>query len=187
MDNRYHRDSDQLSSEELGRMKTQYGKQQREWLKQALLAAKTLRLFPFKFIVIGRQMITDFGGHSESFGLYPEEREDLLNFIVKHEITGVVFLSGDVHFTELARKKVTETQWIYELTSSPMSLGAWSGVGKSDRIKDPQRVADTLVADQNFTKLTISGPKKARVLTITCIDTTGEVRWTRDIPAADLH
>jgi len=186
MDNRYHRDSDKLSSEELGRMKTQYGQQQREWLKQALLACKDLKMFTFKFIVTGGQMITDFGGQSESFGLYPEEREDLLNFIVKHDITGVVFLTGDVHFTELARKKVTETQWIYELTSSPLSSGSWD-VGKSQRAGDPQRVKDTLVADQNFTKLTISGPKDTRVLTITCIDKTGEVRWTRDIPATDLR
>lgn len=70
--------------------------------------------------------------------------------------------------------------------SSPMSSGSWN-VGKSERAKDPQRVEGTMVADQNFTKLTLSGPKNARVLTITCIDKTGKVRWVRNIPAAELQ
>lgn len=187
MDDRYHRDDDKFDSSELGRMKSQYGKRQREWLKQALLNTKGQRHFTFKFIVTGGQVITDFGGISETFGLYPEERDDLIQFIIKHDITGVVFLTGDVHFTELARKKITDTQWIYELTSSPMTSGAWQGVKKSQRAKDPQRVEGTLVADQNFTKLSISGPRKKRVLTITCMDKTGDIQWTRVIPASDLR
>jgi alkaline phosphatase D len=184
MDNRTHRDDDHLDAAQHP-TKSQYGAKQRDWLKQSLLAAKTLRHFTFKFIVTGGQVLTDFGGASESFGRYQSEREDLLKFIVDHKITGVVFLTGDVHFTELAKKKIGATQWVYELTSSPLASGANSSAQK-DRAADPQRVEGTLVADQNYCAVAISGPAKARVLTITCFDKSNVKRWEKTIAADEL-
>lgn len=184
MDDRYYRDDTDLDHAELPG-KTQYGVRQRDWLKQTLLQLKTLRHYTFKFIVTGGQVITDFGGASETFAHYKTEREEILKFIKDNGITGVIFLSGDVHFTELARMKLTDSQWIYELTSSPMSSGAWSSAGK-DRASDPHRVEGTLVADQNFSTLAIHGPAEDRVLTIACTDKQGVTRWTHDIKASEL-
>lgn len=185
MDNRTHRDDDHLDAAQHA-TKSQYGAKQREWLKQSLLAAKTLRHFTFKFIVTGGQVITDFAGASESFARYRNEREDLLKFIAEYGITGVVFLSGDVHFTELARKKIGATQWVYELTSSPLSSGANTYAAK-DRAADPHRVEGTFVADQNYCTVALSGPPKARVLTITCFDKENTKRWEKTIRAAELR
>jgi len=186
MDDRWYRDDDHLAADSLKRMKTQYGEHQRDWLKQSLLAAQENKACTFKFIVTGGQVITDFGGASETFAYYPEEREDLLTFIARHHITGVIFLSGDVHFTELARKKITATQWVYELTSSPLSSGV-SSLGTTERAVDPHRVEGTLVSDQNFTTLEVRGPKGAREVVITCIDKQGATRFTKIIPAAELQ
>lgn len=185
MDDRWYRDDDHLEPAYAAAMKTQYGARQRDWLKQSLLAAETLGHFTFKFIVTGGQVITDFGGASETFAYYTAEREDLLKFIAAHHITGVVILSGDVHFTELARERVNDTQWIYELTSSPFSSSSWN-VGQSERAADPHRVAGTLVADQNYCVLGLGGPKGSRVLTITCYDKTNRQRWQHEIRAAEL-
>jgi alkaline phosphatase D len=185
MDDRTYRDDDKLDASATREMKTQYGARQREWLKQSLLAAQTLRHFTWKFIVTGGQVITDFGGASETFGHYPDERADLLDFIKQHKITGVVFLSGDVHFTELAKKKLTDTQWVYELTSSPLSSSSWPA-DRSPRKDDPQRVEGTIVTDQNYCVLSLHGPKEDRVLTIACYDKTNAKRWERDIHAAEL-
>jgi alkaline phosphatase D len=186
MDDRWYRDDDHLEPDAAAAMKTQYGARQRDWLKQSLLAAQTLKHFTFKFIVTGGQVITDFGGASETFAYYTAEREDLMKFIAEHHITGVVILSGDVHFTELAKKPLAGTQWIYELTSSPFSSSSWN-VGKSERAHDPHRVEGTLVADQNYCVLSLHGPKDDRVLTITCFDKTNAKRWERDIKAAELR
>ena len=109
----------------------------------------------------------------------------MLKFIKDHGITGVVFLSGDVHFTELARKKLTDTQWVYELTSSPFSAGV-NSIALTERKTDPNRVEGTQVVDQNFCTLALHGPKDDRVLTIACIDKQGVTRWTHDIKAAEL-
>lgn len=186
MDDRYYRDDDHIDPADIPHPKTQYGARQREWLKQSLLAAQTLKHFTFKFIVTGGQVITDFGGQSETFDYYRDERADLLKFIADHHITGVIFLSGDVHFTELARKKITDTQWVYELTSSPLSSGAWTA-SQTARKDDPQRVPDTLVATQNYCELAVAGPKGRRTLTITCIDKTGTKRWSHIIEASELR
>ena len=185
MDDRWYRDDDHLEPSAALALKTQYGARQRDWLKQSLLSAQTLRHFTFKFIVTGGQVITSFGGASETFAYYTAEREDLMKFIADHHISGVVILSGDVHFTELARKKLTATQWLYELTSSPFSSSSWN-VQQSERAADPQRVDGTLVADQNYCELALHGPPDARVLTITCRDKTNRERWTRDIAASEL-
>ena len=166
-------------------MKTQFGARQRDWLKQSLLAAETLGHFTFKFIVTGGQFLTDFGGVSENFAYYPAEREELLKFIKDQHITGVIFLTGDIHFTELARLKVNDTQWLYELTSSPFSAGV-NPIALTERQADPYRVAGTQVVDQNFCTLSLHGAKGARVVTIACVDQQGAVRWTRDIAASEL-
>lgn len=186
MDNRWHRDDDHLDAKSAAAVKTQYGARQRDWLKQSLLAAQTLRHFKWKFIVTGGQVITDFGGWSETFAYYPEERADLLNFIVEHKITGVVILSGDVHFSELARKKLTDTQWIYELTSSPFSAGPSTGAVK-ERAADQNRVEGTQVVDNNYCVLSLGGPTAARVLTISCHDKTGAKLWERSIAESELR
>ena len=186
MDNRYHRDDDYLGPDDTKELKTQYGARQRDWLKQSLLAAQRLGHFTFKFIVTGGQVITDFGGRTETFAYFRAEREELLKFIKEHKITGVIFLSGDVHFTELAREKLTDTQWVYELTSSPISAGEVK-FGQNERAHDPHRVEDTAVDDQNFSLLSVHGPRDDRQLTISCTDKQGVKRWEHTIKAAELR
>ncbi len=185
MDDRFYRDDDLLDAAQ-NPHKTQYGPLQLDWLKQSLIHAQKEKHATFKFVVTGGQVITDFGGASETFAYYQAEREDILKFIKDQGITGVVFLTGDVHFTELARKKIGDTQWVYELTSSPMSSGV-SPLGQTERATDPHRVEGTLVSDQNFCTLSLHGPKDDRVLTITCIDKQGVTRWTHDIKAGELR
>ncbi len=192
-DDRWYRDDDHLDPAAATGLKTQYGARQRDWLKQSLLHAQMLpeagghgpKRYPFKFIVTGGQFLTDFGGSSETFAYYQAERADLLKFIQENGITGVIFLTGDIHFTELAREKVSATQWVYELTSSPFSSGV-NSIALTERKTDPHRVEGTQVVDQNFCTLALHGPPDARVCTIACIDKQGVTRWTHDILASEL-
>jgi alkaline phosphatase D len=184
MDDRWYRDDD-LLDESKNPNKTQWGSRQTDWLKEGLIHAQKEPFAKFKFILTGGQVITDFGGESETFAYYTQEREDLLKFIVDQKITGVVFLTGDVHFTELAKKKIGATQWVYELTSSPMSSGA-NTKAITERKSDPHRVEGTFLADQNYCTLALGGPKDARTITIACFDKTGAKRWERTIAEGEL-
>ena len=185
MDNRWYRDDTTLDAEH-NPGKTQYGVHQLDWLKQSLLEAQALKHFTFKFIVTGGQMLTDFGGASETFAYYRHEREEILRFIREQHISGVVFLTGDVHFTELARAALGDAGAVYELTSSPFSSSVWTGA-TTVRASEPHRLPGTLVADQNYCVLALHGPRENRVLTITCFDKSNTRRWSHDIAAAELR
>lgn len=184
MDNRYHRDDTELD-QTLRPDKSQYGARQLEWLKQSLLQVKTLLHYRFIFIVTGGQVLTSFGGASETFDYFRRERAEILKFIEEHKVPGVIFLSGDVHFTELARAQLPNGQAIYELTSSPITSG--TSTRADERASDPLRVAGTFVNDQNFTELRVHGPRGQRAVTIACIDKQGAKRWEHTIHASELR
>jgi alkaline phosphatase D len=184
LDNRTHRDDTTLDQTRHP-AKTQYGARQLDWLKQSLLSAKVLRHFAFKFIVTGSQFLPD-GEDKESAASFRREREELLRFITDEKITGVIFLTGDVHFTELNRQKIGATQWVYELTSSPLTSGS-STFALKNRMEDPMRVPGSLVVDQNFCRVTLGGPANARSVAITCFDKTNTQRWSHTIRAEELR
>jgi len=184
MDNRTHRD-DTNFDQNLRPEKTQYGPRQVDWLKQSLLHLEQLGHYPFKFIVTGGQFLAGFGGSSETHEYFQREREEILRFIADHKIGGVIFLTGDVHFTELARRKIGDRQTIYELTSSPLTSGPFASSPRI-RANDPQRVEGTLVNERNFAQLSVSGHKGSRRLAIRCIDAAGVTRWERSIEESEL-
>lgn len=184
LDNRTHRD-DTLWDQNLKPEKTQFGSRQIDWLKNSLLQAQQLGHYPFKFVVMGGQFLTRFDDNKETAAYFQRERDDLLRFLVDHRIEGVIFLTGDVHFSELARISLSNQQTVYELTSSPLTSGTSASVLRS-RAGDPQRVEGTFVNEQNFTQLQISGSKGHRRLTIRCVDGAGVTRWERPIEEAEL-
>ena len=184
LDNHYHRDAATLN-QDLHPGKSQFGRAQLEWLKQSLIAAKELKHFKFFFIATGNQMLQVLTG-AESHQEYRREREELLEFIREQQITGVVFLTGDVHHSGLYRRQlVKDGPWVYEITASPFSSGSWN-VEKSTKANDPFLVPGTLVGDQNFVTVEVHGTKEARELVISCTDKQGETRFTQKIPLSEL-
>ncbi|HWB63392.1 MAG TPA: alkaline phosphatase D family protein, partial [Chitinophagales bacterium] len=92
-DDRWYRDS---PGDTMG---AYFGAEQVKWLKEALKASKAT----FKFICTGSQVLND-SYYGESYAKYPHERDDLLSFIADNNITGVIFLTGDKHYTELSKR-----------------------------------------------------------------------------------
>lgn len=165
--------------------KTQWGRRQLEWLKQSLLQAQSLGHFPFKFIGNGTQFLQTAVLGSSHEG-YRRERAELLDFIREQRITGVVFLTGDVHHSGVYRQQLSPGgPWVYEVTASPLTSGSWE-VEKSAKARDPLVVPGTLVGDQNFVQLELKGPRTAREIVISCTDRQGVVRFTHHVTAAEL-
>lgn len=184
LDNHYHRDSASLDQARHPE-KTQWGRRQLDWLKQSLLQAQDLKHYTFKFIATGNQFLAA-DPRSEGHEAYRREREELLAFIRDQGITGVVFLTGDVHHTGIYRRQLApEGPWIYDITSSPLSSGSWR-VETSPKAEDPQVIRETLVGDQNFVTVAVAGHDADRRLTVTCIDKQGATRFTHVIKATDL-
>jgi alkaline phosphatase D len=78
-------DADKRSGDKLG-------EDQLAWLNEKL---DTVRA-NVTIIVSGIQIIPDRYFYYESFG--PLNKEKVFNLLQKHNVSGVVFLSGDVHF-----------------------------------------------------------------------------------------
>ena len=98
----------------------------------------------------------------------------------------MIFLTGDVHHSALYRRPLSDTQFIYELTSSPLSSGSWNAA-TSEKATDPFVVPGTIVGTQNYCQVSITGPKDARAVQIRCYDKTNALQWEQSIPASALE
>ncbi len=184
MDDYTYRDDAQLD-QNTHAAKSQWGRRQMEWLKQSLLQAKSLGHYTFKFIGNGTQVLQGVARGSSHVG-YQHEREELIQFIADNQITGVVFLTGDVHHTGLYRRQLgADGPWIFEITSSPLSAGSWA-VETSPKADDPLVIKETLVGDQNFVTVSVTGEGATRALVVSSTDKQGVKRFEYTIKATDL-
>lgn len=117
LDNRYHKDPYGSPGGTL------LGPEQWTWL-QHTLESSTSR---FNIIVAGIQMLPTDLPRMEYFNRFPHEREKLLDMILNSGASGVLLLSGDVHFGELNQVLCTNDEdsedfvRLDEITSSGMT------------------------------------------------------------------
>ena len=175
LDDRWHRDSDREPSDN----KALFGPGQLRWLKNALLASRAR----FKFIAGGSQFLNDLS-RFEGWQNFKEERGAFLAWLEQNKISGVIFLSGDRHHTELLRYDRADTYPLYELTCSPFTSGLHPA---ADEAENPARVPNTLVSTHNYCTLTAEGKGNARSLVMRSRDARGELLWETRIEAAALR
>lgn len=177
LDDRYHRTPDNFPADSSKRM---FGREQLRWLKEALVNSDAT----FKVVASGNQMWNPLAFY-EALGRYPEEQRELRDFLVQAKISGLVFLTGDRHASELLKVEVPGLYPFYEFTSSPLTSGM---VSSTDREKNnPARVPGTWVTDRrSFGLLDVTGPPEDRVMTLRAIDAQGVELWKREIRASEL-
>ncbi|MEL6560716.1 MAG: alkaline phosphatase D family protein [Bacteroidota bacterium] len=174
LDNRYYRTSNRNWTEK----REMLGKEQIDWLINALASSRA----PFKFIVIGGQVLSTEAGYENHAG-FSDERHYLLQKIREAKIEGVVFLDGDRHHTILSSMQENRDVYpLYDLTCSSLTAGA-------NNRKEPLNkngIEETFVGQHNFGLLNVSGPRTNRELKISISDKDGQVLWIRTIRAQDL-
>lgn len=120
MDDRYHKwVKTEAHSNVTPEEATIWGKEQTDWLLAGLKASDA----PVKLIVNGTQVISqtkEGEGHRQEA---PQELERLLSFLKNEKIDGVVFLTGDRHYSESMRLNQDKGPAILEFTSSPLQQG----------------------------------------------------------------
>ena len=173
LDNRYYR-----TPADSAKDASILGAQQLSWLLDTLERSNAT----FKVVVSGGQVLNPYAA-PENYSNYPEERAALLDAISARGISGVLFLSGDRHRSELSRLDRERDYPLYDATISPLTAELYD-LGDEP---NPLRVDGTCLVDHNFGLLEFDGPREDRRLTITAIDGRGERRWTHTIRAADLR
>jgi alkaline phosphatase D len=173
LDDRYYRSPNNCKT----CPRTMLGREQLDWFIAAISASKA----PFKIVAIGNQLLTT-SVNGESYAHYfPAERDTILARIERENITGVVFLTGDKHFTELSALKNARGNWVYDLTASPLTSGVFADAATKEVNKN--RVEGAITTRHNFAMLRFSGPRKERRMAITVYDAEGAEQWTRTIGA----
>ncbi len=173
MDNRYYRAPNRRKTIE----KEQYGSEQVEWLLDALVKSKA----PFKFIVTGNAFLSD-NSYEENNINFKIERDRILKLIKDEGIEGVIFLTGDRHFSELSKMDREETYPLHDFTISPFTSGASSRkMGENS-----YRVEGSYIAKRNFAIFELAGARKNRELKCTIFDKDGTVLWDYKINENEL-
>lgn len=110
LDGRYHRspNSDPETPE-----KTMLGKGQERWLERELIASDAT----FKVLASGSTLRTS---DKDGWKIFPHARRRLYRLVADNNISGVVYLSGDVHRSMIVRHPKRETGFydLFEVVSS---------------------------------------------------------------------
>ncbi|MCU4176636.1 alkaline phosphatase D family protein [Carboxylicivirga sp. N1Y90] len=154
------------------------GEEQMQWLLDALSNSGA----PFKFVVMGGQFISPLKRYEKHANIAPKERSELIRAIERLKIEGVVFISGDVHITELSKLEIDGAYPLYDLTVSPLT----SGIAGKGAEENPTQVEGTLVRERNYSLMKVSGKRGERVLTMTIYNSNGKEVWTKQIHASEL-
>jgi alkaline phosphatase D len=170
LDNRYYRDANHLKTKS---GKTILGKEQLEWLKNALASSKAR----FKFIVMGGQFLNS-ARRFETYSNYgfAKERLEILDFIYDQGLENVIFLTGDRHMSEISMYDPSNgNPVIYDLTCSPFTSGPNTHAWKEINVF---RIPGSLIMQRNFAKVEIKGQGKERHVEVTYYDKDGRVIYS---------
>jgi alkaline phosphatase D len=145
------------------------GAQQWAWLEKELKEPATLTI-----IVSSIQILSD-KHRFEKWGNYPNDREKLFNLVKNANLENVLFVSGDRHFSELAKAEITPGKSVYEITSSGMNYGGHFGKNENN----PYRLE--WIGETGFALLDIDWQKSGPKLTVNYYDEKGELLKSRKL------
>lgn len=91
---------------------TMLGKAQKEWLFEGLSRSDAI----FKFIATSVPMA---GGGKDRWDGYPRERTEILGYIRQKKISGVIFLSADLHCAAITR--IPKSNGLRDITAGPLA------------------------------------------------------------------
>ncbi|MBK7148329.1 MAG: alkaline phosphatase family protein [Bacteroidetes bacterium] len=151
--------------------KTFLGEAQWKWLEEELKKPADLRL-----ICSSTQFLVDFNGW-EAWVNMPHERERMMQLIEKTKASGVFFISGDLHYSELSKVKRDNCYALYDLTSSGMTHGHSCDGGNINRIGQP-------FMEANYGFINIDW--NARSLKLEIIDKANVSQIVHEIPFAEI-
>jgi len=179
LDNRTNRTVADLHPNDFGYLRQQFGKAQVDWLVEMLKYNRnqSVSSYPstFNIIAAGSQILSprDKDGLAASC---PEEWEYLFDRLVAEEIHNVIFITGDIHFSEVTRREYKGITF-WDITSSPLTAGPDT---RDSLGENPYRVdvfpgeRDSYQA-RNFATLSFEGPLPKRRAVLRYYDSDGNL------------
>jgi alkaline phosphatase D len=181
-DDRWWRSADELEDSIGGKPnsgKHFFGDTQLAWLEDALVQSHAV----FKIIVVGSQVLNPLST-DEGLYNYSYEYHQLMDFLNRSKIKGVLFLTGDRHHSEIIKSERKGNYDLYDITVSPLTSGVARVRG--DEVNNPARVAGSLVELRNYAIISVNGKKDERKLQVQFRDLDGRTVFNWDISEKKL-
>ena len=153
---------------------TLLGDAQWAWLEEQLRVPADVRI-----IASSIQFGHEYNGW-ESWTNVPHERERLLELVRRTGASGVLFISGDVHWGEISRLEADGLYPIYDVTSSGLTEEWPTTEPNRNRVGD-------IVRDNNFGLIEIHWSAVDPVVILQLIDEHGSVRNTVRLKLSELE
>lgn len=118
------------------------GEAQWAWLEEELQKPADIRL-----IGSGSQFSIEYNGY-EAWANFPHEQKRLVDLVKKTKANGVIFITGDVHYSEISKLE-TDFYPIYDFTSSGLSSTWKFATPNANRIEGP-------IMDNHFGMISIN-------------------------------
>ena len=186
LDDRWFRSNDDMPDSINGNAnenKRMYGKQQMEWLKNALLQSNNNANINFRIIATGSQVLNPMSPY-DCLRHFSVEYKEMMDFLTISKINGLVFFTGDRHHSEVIKSERNGAYTLYDITSSPLTSGSHK-FGGSEK-NNPYRVAG--IDDiQNYSRISFSGERRDRKMKVEFIDGKGKVLVDWSIDAKQLR
>jgi alkaline phosphatase D len=178
LDDRWYRSANRMNDEP---GKTMFGAEQLAWLRNALVYSNAT----LKLVANGSQL-WNRTNRFEGFNHYSFEQKAFADWLLAQRLEGVMFATGDRHFTELLRIERPGAYPLYEFTSSPLTSRPWEDPDAAER-ENPDLVAGTLVGKRQFGIIRVSGPAKDRRIALESYDQAGALLWRHALSASELR
>jgi len=148
---------------------TLLGARQREWLLEGLAHSSAT----FKFIATPVPMA---GGGADRWDGYPKERSAIIRFIRERKLSGVIFLSADLHYAAVTR--IPKSGGLIDITAGPLAAPLNRVTNGTHR-----RYEFFLAENFNFVRITVDPRVSANQAAIEFIDQDNRVFHTKVIRA----
>ena len=150
--------------------RTMLGKAQKEWLFEEISRSDAI----FKFIATSVPMA---GGGSDRWDGYPAERAELVRYIREKKITGVIFLSADLHCAAITR--IPKSSGLIDITAGPLAAPL-------NRITNgaARRYEFFLAENFNFAKITVDPKAQPAHALVEFIDQDNQLFYSTKIKPA---
>ena len=152
---------------------TLLGEEQWVWLENELKKPADLRI-----IGSGTQFSIEWNGY-EAWANFPHEQHRMIDLINKTRANGVIFITGDVHYSEISKLE-TDFYPIYDFTSSGLSSTWKFATPNKNRIEGP-------IMDNHFGMITINWDNENTAIVMETWDIHDNQRIEYTIDLEDLQ
>jgi len=156
---------------------TMLGEAQWKWLEGELRKPAELRI-----VASSIQFLAEQHGW-EKWSNFPHEQKRMFDLISETKANGVLFISGDRHLAEIAKRPKTSVGYpIYDLTSSSLNVAS----GGNQNEKNRYRVGDHYRA-LNFGGILIDWAKEDPTVSLNLYDLEGDIVREHAFPLSELQ